>query len=374
MNILIIINSLTKGGAEKLIETIAPLFQKKSNQVSVLLFNLSTTVHEYLKTLKDSGVEVIIPKKDKIYHPSNILFVRKIILENNFDIVHAHLFPASYFTAFAKILLPKNKKQIPFIFTEHSNNNRRRDKLHFKYSEKLVYKQFDKVIAIAQEVKNNLDKWLGNTQKTIVIPNGVAIQKIFDEDPINREELCQSLSIKDDAILLLMSARFMHPKNQKAIIRALHLLPPNIHLLLAGEGPEIENVKSFAMQSNLNSRVHFLGFRTDVTRLMKAVDFNILSSFYEGMSGVALEALASGVAFIGSDVAGINDIVPDKRYLFPSDDEKVLAEKINYLIHRPEEKMQMESDALNFVQQFDIHKMVDNYLALYKQLIAAKTK
>lgn len=373
MKILIIINSLTKGGAEKLIEVIAPLFQKKSNQVSVLLFNYSTSVPEYLQTLKDSGVAVIIPKKDSIYHPSNILFIRKLLLQQDFDIVHAHLFPASYYTAFAKILLPKNKKQIPFIFTEHSNNNRRRDKPHFKFFEKLVYNQFDKVIAIAQEVKNNLDKWLGNTQKTIVIPNGVAIQKIFDEEPINRKELCKTLSLEEDAILLLMSARFMHPKNQKAIIKALPLLPKNTHLLLAGEGPELENVKSFVTQNNLNTRVHFLGFRTDVTRLMKSVDFNILSSFYEGMSGVALEALASGVTFLGSDVAGINDIVPDTRYLFPSDDEKALANKINYYWQHKTEKAQLEATALTYVQQFDIQKMVDNYLDLYKQLIASKT-
>ena len=94
-------------------------------------------------------------------------------------------------------------------------------------------------------------------------------------------------------------------------------LPAHFHLFLAGRGALLEHTKQFTESLGLTERVHFLGMRTDVYSLMNKVDLNVLSTNFEGLSGVTLESLASGKPFIGSDVPGVNDIVPDPRFLFP---------------------------------------------------------
>ena len=98
---------------------------------------------------------------------------------------------------------------------------------------------------------------------------------------------------------------------------------------------------------------------------MRKVDLNVLSTNYEGLPGAALEALASGKPFIGSDVAGVNNIVPDNRFLFPAKNPEKLAQKIKEITENKKLASEMVTTAIEHVKKFDIRLMVENYLKSY---------
>src|SRR5690606_28885802 len=120
----------------------------------------------------------------------------------------------------------------------------------------------------------------------------------------------------------------------------------------------------------LNNLVTFLGLRNDIYNLMNKVDLNILSTNHEGLSGVALEALASGKPFIGSDVIGINDVVPESAFLFPKQNPERLAEKIVEVTTNEFLQGELIKKALSHVKGFDTPIMVEKYLTLYRTAIS----
>ena len=125
LKVLHIINRLGSGGAEKLIEELIPIMNKKKG-IKVDLLLLSDKGNVFDKSLRNSGINIdVIPIK-QLKSPLNVLYIRKHILKGQYDIVHAHLFPTIYWVSIASRLIFKNKPR--FIYTEHSTYNRRRDK------------------------------------------------------------------------------------------------------------------------------------------------------------------------------------------------------------------------------------------------------
>jgi len=150
-------------------------------------------------------------------------------------------------------------------------------------------------------VKKNLGV---KENKLVIIENGVYLEKIYEAIPYKKSEIGLNESDK----LILMSARFEAQKDHETIIKSLKLLPEEFKLLLAGEGSLLSKYKEFAKNLQLENRILFLNNRKDIFEIMKTVDYNVLSSNFEGLSLSAIESLASGKPFIASDVSGLNFI------------------------------------------------------------------
>src|SRR5690606_1814701 len=98
--------------------------------------------------------------------------------------------------------------------------------------------------------------------------------------------LCEQFGIPVSAKLILMTASFRYPKDQETLIETGKVLGSHYHILLAGIGEMRQQTEQIVEELSMQDRVHFLGFRTDTRSLMKSVDLNVLSTEYEGMSGV----------------------------------------------------------------------------------------
>ncbi len=322
----------------------------------------------YIDAIKELSIPIIDLKASNLYNPLLIFRIKKIIDSNNFDIVHTHLFPSLYWSSVAL----RNRKNGILVYTEHSNYNKRRKNVVLKMIDRIAYKSYDAVIAISNEVKRNLIKNIKITPPVSVIPNGVDLRFIFEAQELGKENLTKLFKIPPNSYTILMVASFRYPKDQKTLITSLKYLNDNYHVLLAGEGDMMSKVEEYSKQQNTLDRIHFLGFRTDISSLMKSVDINVLSSDYEGMSGVTLESLASGKPFLGSDVPGINDIVPDKRFLFEKGNARDLADKIQKIINNPKLAEDMSATGLEYVKQFDMGIMIDRHIKLYEELLSQR--
>ena len=106
-----------------------------------------------------------------------------------------------------------------------------------------------------------------------------------------------------------MVARFSEQKDQPTLIKAIKELPENVHLLLIGEGTLKQKNENLAKEIGVSDKVHFLGFRNDVERILKTVDIVVLSSNWEGFGLAAAEGMAAGKPVIASKVEGLREIV-----------------------------------------------------------------
>ena len=371
VKILHIINRLGPGGAEKLIEDLLPLMNN-TDGVKVDLLLLTDKNNVFDKKLNKNGIQIKIVPTKKIYNPLNIYYIRKYIKKGQYDVVHVHLFPSFYWASFASKLIFKNKPK--FVFTEHSTHNQRREKGYLRIIEKFVYSSYDKIISISQQAEDNLIKWLKpkNNGRFIIIENGIDLKKFEEAKPYLKREI--NTKFDEDTKLICMVGRFSEAKDQPTLIKAMKYIPSNVHLLLVGEGPLKEKNEQLVKQINLEERIHFLGFRDDVPRILKTVDIVVLSSHWEGLPLSAVEGMAAGKPLIGSNVPGIKEVVDNYGLLFSKGNSEELANKINQLINDPLKYSEIAEKCQLRANSYSIEKMVDEYIEQYKILLNHKNR
>lgn len=358
MKVLVVINSLSMGGAEKLVADSLPLYWQRGVEVDLLLLNGKKT-SLFKKFSETFPGRVISLGTDSVYSFKNIFRLRKHL--DGYDIIHVHLFPALYFTAIAKMLTASKAK---LVYTEHSTNNRRRSKFYFKILDRIIYRSYRRIITIANDVDMQLKKHLNrNDDAFTIIPNGIELDRF-----INAEAYPKSDYVFEDGTILIQVSSLRSPKDQFTILRAMPHLQYNVKLLLIGTGPNFPKLQRLINELGLYERVELLGSRMDVPNLLKTADIVILSSHYEGLSLSSLEGMASGRPFIASDAPGLNEIVKDSGILFPIGDEVALAAEIQRLIDDPVHYQKVVSKCQDRARQYDINVMVDKYINVYKSI------
>ncbi|MDR1895905.1 MAG: glycosyltransferase [Prevotellaceae bacterium] len=354
--VLQVITTLYTGGAEKLLVDSIPLYKSKGIDMALLLLNgTKTPISEELQKQNVTVYSLSNGNIKSVYNPFHIF--RIIPYLKKYGIIHVHLFPTLYWVALAKLLSFSNVK---LIFTEHNTYNRRMKKRLWSILDKCIYKQYDKIVSITTEVDTRIKCHLSSADDRFkVINNGINLSYFFDFQEIK--------SINPNKTIIQVSA-FRPQKDQATIIRALQYLSSNINLLLVGDGENRSKCEDLVKELNMSNRVFFLGIRMDIPQLLKSADIIVLSSHYEGLSLSCIEAMASGKPFIASDVPGLHDVVDGAGLLFPVGDEKKLAEKINSLLSDKDFYEKTAATCLERAKKYDINRMVDQYIELYKEV------
>lgn len=361
MKILHYTHNLGSGGAEKLLSDILPLMKEKGHEVHLAISNDKKNVPKFQEILNASDIP-IFNFDTSFYNPIQIIRIARMLRAEKYDIVHAHLFPTQYWLAFASVFKLKGTR---LCKTEHNESNSRRKFKILRPIDRWIYSRYDNLIGITSTVTENLAIWLKN-RYIETIPNGVNLQQI--QEAQQNYDAKNYDFLKPNTYNILMVGRFDGiNKDQLSLIKALEYLPDDVQLYFAGEGPAQEAIKEKTSELGFNNRVNFLGLRTDIYTIMNLVDLNVLSTNMEGLSGVTLESLASGKPFIGTDVGGVNNIVPDKSFLFPKQNPQALAEKITEIKDDRSIQEELVKKALDHVKAYDISHMVEKYLEVYQK-------
>lgn len=361
MKVLHVINSMATGGAEKLIAQSLPRLEASGVQTG--LFLLDGTSHPFLADLlKKYARPVDNPGHKSPYSPLHILRLMKVI--SNYDIVHVHLFPAVYWVAIAKWLTFSRAK---LIFTEHNTHNRRREKVLFKLLDRMVYRAYSAITCITADACSALAAHLGSGKKLSVVENGIDLQAIDAAPHIRPNQIHPSLTPEDK--IVVMVAAFRAQKDHATAIRAIKNLPPAVKLVLAGEGSLKQQNIDLAHSLGLSERVLFLGNRPDVPSILKSSHIALLSSHWEGFGLAAVESMAAGIPFVASRVAGLAQVAGGAGILFESGDKKQLSDILESLLTDPNLYAQTASDCRERALKFDITRMVENFIGLYKNTL-----
>lgn len=358
MKILHVIDNLSMGGAQSLLLELVPIQKKMGHQVSILQLKDSkdSTLKEKIRSF---GVDVWeLSTTISEYNPINSIKLIPYIRKS--DVVHVHLFPALYWAGLGKLLSFSN---VSLIYTEHSTQNKRREKALLHYMDKFIYSCcYKEIVACSSKALETFKGYFPKVNASS-IPNGVNIQKYIDAEPYSKMELC---NVAEDVFLLTMVARFAYPKRQDTIVEAISKLPDNFHaVLVGGDGGKMEDVKKLAKSLQIENRIHFLGVRPDVPRILKTSDVIIVSSEYEGLSLSSIEGMACGHPFVATNVNGLKEVVKDAGILFTCGDSDKLAEIIKRISTDRHFANSIINNCKVRAMKYDIKQVAAQYQSLY---------
>lgn len=350
----IVNHNLGSGGAEKLIYDIALELKKRDVNFSVILLTSHNCI--YGKKLLEKGVDVIyLSHRWDIYSPKNIFRLIKVL--KGYDVIHTHIYSAQLWTAFSSYFLPAKR----YITTEHNTSNNRRGKKIFRYLDRWMYSRYDEIVSITDKTESALKEWIGEYKNRSIIQNGINVRYYFGSSPLDREKL----GYKKEDILLCQIARLNRVKKHETTLRALKELPDRYKVLFLGEGEERDNLEKLTKELGLDSRVNFLGYRSDIANILKMVDISLLTSEYEGLPISSLESMLL-TPFIGSDVPGISDLVKDSGLLFDFDNHIDLKNKILELGENKNFYEKIKDSCHEKAKLFSIENTVDRYMRVYE--------
>jgi glycosyltransferase involved in cell wall biosynthesis len=208
--------------------------------------------------------------------------------------------------------------------------------------------------------------------KIRVIENGVEPPRSSET---RRDELLAELGLPGGCRLVAVIGRLWPQKCIKDAIWAADLLKvirDDVHLLVIGDGPHRDRLRRFRDQVVIRDKVHLLGHREDVPRIVPHLDVLWSTSAYEGQSNAILEAMAAGVPVVATDVPGTRDLVLSGRtgYLIPVGDRAALARATQKLLENPSLAAQLGGAARRrAVEHFSVDEMVRRYVELYGELV-----
>ena len=221
------------------------------------------------------------------------------------------------------------------------------------------------------------DYWVGISKGICdhLIKGGMPAERVFhipnfaDETPV--EPLPRdSFGTPEDRPLLLAAGRLHVNKGFDILLQAMPSIPDAI-LWLAGAGPEEQNLKKLCSALGLDERVRFLGWRGDVTTLMRTADLFVCPSRHEGLGSIVMESWAHDCPIVATDSQGPGEVIEDgvTGLLVPVDQPQPLARAINGLLADPARKnMLVENAARHYRETYSEKVIVEQYNQLFLSL------
>ena len=331
----------------------------------------STISNEKIEQLKCNLKELNvgfyhIPVPRKITDLKNIRESYKqsldLFTKMNYDLIHCHS-PIGGLICRIANKNSNNYVNCKLIYTAHGfhffKGNNPVKNFIFKNIERYGARYTDVLITINKEDYAAAKKFkLKNNGKVEYVPGvGIDLEKINSIHG-NKKTLCDELNIPEDSILLLSVGELNENKNHKVVIDVLPSLPENIHYIICGTGKLYDEYIEQAKKLNVANRLHLLGYRDDVIKIMKSCDIFIFPSKREGLSVALMEAMACGLPCIVSNIRGNKDLINDN--IFEIKDlnkiERLIIKNIN---------MHKKDYPTSVINRIDCKKIMEQMKAIY---------
>ena len=302
--------------------------------------------------------------------------LKKLIDENEYDIIHCHTPVAAILTRLAARKARKHGTKV--IYTAHGFHFYKGapllNWLIYYLIEKLCSKWTDVLITINKEDYEFAKKKM--KAKWIKYVPGVG----FDYDKFSnftvteekKNKFREDLGIGGNDVMLVSVGELNDNKNHSVIIKALSQIShQNVHYCIAGKGPLENSLKQLSASLGLGDRVHILGFRTDVQFLLNCADIFCFPSKREGLGIAAIEAMACGLPIVTSNIHGINDYSEDGITGFKCSPNDVVGfvRIINKLFLSPELRDQICENNREIAKSYNIDTIMNKVRKIYLEAL-----
>lgn len=286
------------------------------------------------------------------------------------DVVCAHGYKAGLYT-----LILKLTRKCRFVGFSRGWTSESFTIHLYSLLDRLTIRFADIVVAVSQSQGEKLRRAWVPAAKIRVVENAVTIPQSTGPLPATGA-IRQELKLPADARLVLAAGRLSPEKGYGDLLDAMAILVrevPNVHLLLAGDGPLASELAAHAARLPCHMHIHFLGMRRDMANLFRQAEVFALSSLSEGLPNVILEAMAFGVPVAATRVGGLPEIVDDNEtgLLVPARRPDELARAIVRYLQQPEFARQVATRARTAVyENFGPDRQTEKLLSAYREALA----
>lgn len=359
-----VIGKWVGGGVEAVVMNYYRNIDHKKVQFDFICDDDSTNIpYEEIESL--GGRVILIPPYQKVvkYHKE----LKRVLKEGNYKIVHSHINTLSVFSLFAA-----KCAKIPIrIAHSHSTTNKVEWKKNLL---KQAFKPFAKIFATHYfACTEHAGRWLFGDKEfdkgnVYVLNNAIDLEKFQYNEDI-RVKKRKELNISDDTLVIGHIGRFMKQKNHLYLIdvfNEVHKNNSNSVLLLVGQGPLMDEVKTKVSSLNLQDVVVFLGQRKDVSELYQAFDVFLFPSIYEGLGMVLIEAECAGLpCFTSKDVPKIAKVTDNLEFISLNEQPAVWTDRIlSCLVDYKRKDCLKEVQKAGYDIKIEVNKLEEKYICL----------
>jgi len=326
-----------------------------------------------IKIIQENGV--ILHQIDFVRSPYNIPAnikayrqLKNLMVKEKFSGVHCHTPMAG---ALARLAANATRTK-PVLYTAHGFHFYKgcplKNKLIYQTAETFLARYTDAQITINREDFAAAQKFPLRGKAYYVPGIGVDVKKISSVQ-VDRAAKRKELGIPEDAFVFVSVGELNENKNHRTVIQAFAKTDmTNSYYLICGEGKLKQEHLKLAEELGVSDRVRFLGFRTDVSEILRACDCFVFPSFREGLSVSLMEAMAAGLPCIASRIRGNVDLLPDSRYLFESSDEAALCQLMCDVVDGVQVGQECARNKKT-LEQYDVRNVSEQMKKIYMELL-----
>lgn len=359
MKLMFYINTISCGGAERVMVNLANQFVHKGH--TVVFVTTYQTNQEYELDARAER-RVLLDRNNYNFIKKNLSCtwqLRKIIKTESPDVLISFMAEPN-FRAICSSLGLENKNLISI----RNDPEREYPNALFKFCARFLYRFADSVVFQTQDAQDWFSKPI--RKKSCIIPNQVN-QRFFQTE---RAEVHKDI---------VTVGRLVEQKNHEMLIRAFAKIAAKTddNLIIYGDGERKEALLKLVSELQLNGRVFFPGVISDVSCAIRSAKIFVLSSFYEGMPNALIEAMVLGLPCVSTDCpcGGPKELFDGQKngFLVPIGDENALAEKMLYLIGNETVRMELGNRAKATAQQFSPEVIFERWEAEIARLAEKHT-
>lgn len=363
------ITEATSGGVWTHIKQLAQHVDRDKFEQHFILSSKKNKELIYLDFLYGHPVHVIDMERNiKLgYDFLAVVRIINVLRKNQFDIVHCHSSKAGAVGRLAAIFAKIHN----VIYTPHAFsffNTHSKSRIFFMVIEKVLLRWTYKVICVSED-ELELSLLSGFPRmKMSVIRNGVEIPSLH----VNQVDGNSYSKVRDftaNSFVIGFVGRMEEQKDPLTLLHALSRLPSNVKGCYVGDGNMMSIVKKQASTLGVQNRVLFMGEQDNVFPLLTFFNLFVSASRWEGLPYTVLEAIASSVPVVLTDVPGHRELVRHREdgLLYRVGDAEELASQITYAFRHQEHIKEMAEKAMNKVKtKYTVSIMIKSYESLYQ--------
>lgn len=378
IKILYIYPSLSVGGAEELhFLVLKNLLEKGIYDLKVCCIEKTGEIAQRVEKL---GVEVFcLNKTSKPVNISATISLFKYLKKNKFDIVQTSLFNANFHGRIAAILA-----KVPIILSEEHSEHYQYNSIKFLpyiWADKILSVFTDKIICCSKNLMDSLEK-LENIPKGkfFLLLNTFNSEKLV----VKRDAgvVRASLGLSDEDLVITNIAALSFRKGQDLLIKAFKIINDRFpHSKLIFVGSEVsyfkKELEKLTGHLGISDKIIFLGQKADIADYLNITDIFVLSSRFEGIPLVLLEAMYMQVPVVAIDVGGIREVVTNDKngILVEQYNAESLSRALAEILNNKEKRSSIGQEGRKTViERFNEKRYISQLEDMYSQLLKNKNE
>ena len=371
MRILFLSTSMGLGGADQQLLSAAQVLRDRGHEIRIV--SLTPLGPMGLQARSLGLATDSLEMRRGVPDPRGLARLVRIVRAWKPDVVHSHMVHANLMARVVRLLVP-----VPVLVSTIHNVYEGGPLLMAGY--RLTNGLVDHMTIISQAAA---DRFVGERivpgRLLTVIANGVDTDRMRNLPPEGRAALRGEMSVGDQQFVWLAVGRFEVAKDYPNMLRAfgdVRAREPRAVLVIVGQGSLQADAEALTAELGLREAVRFLGARDDVPAVMSAADGYVMSSAWEGMPMVLLEAAAAGLPIVATAVGGNGEVVRDGEsgFLVPARDSGVLRAGMLRLMALPEEQRRAmgERGREHVRANYGLQRVAERWERVYWDALARK--